>query len=327
MAERIETDLWRLDIPLVGNPLKNLNSYLITGERNLLIDTGFRQDPCREAMRRQLTEIGVDMDRTDIFLTHLHSDHAGLAPELIRPGCRIFISSTDLPGLEDAMRPEQWRRMYREYERNGFRPEETAELWYGNPAQNAGAGQWDPSLYTPLSDGAELTYGAHRLRCILTPGHTPGHLCLYEPERRWLLCGDHVLFHITPNICRWSGVTDSLGDYLESLKRIRELPVERLLPAHRQQTGDLEQRTRELEAHHARRISDALDAVRREPGRTAYEIAGSMAWSIRCRSWAEFPLTQKYFAVGEALAHLDYLMVRGQVQRREEHGKWRYYAL
>ena len=100
-----------------------------------------------------------------------------------------------------------------------------------------------------------------------------------------------------------------------------------MLPAHRQQTGDLEQRTRELEAHHARRISDALDAVRREPGRTAYEIAGSMAWSIRCRSWAEFPLTQKYFAVGEALAHLDYLMVRGQVQRREEHGKWRYYTL
>ena len=40
MAERIETDLWRLDIPLVGNPLKNLNSYLLTGERSLLIDTG-----------------------------------------------------------------------------------------------------------------------------------------------------------------------------------------------------------------------------------------------------------------------------------------------
>lgn len=198
MAEQIEAGLWRLDIPLVGNPLKNLNSYLLTGERNLLIDTGFRQDPCREAMARQLQEIGADPDRTDIFLTHLHSDHAGLAPELIRPGCRIFISGTDLPGLEDAMSPERWRRMYREYERNGFSPEETAQLWCGNPAQNAGAGQWDPSLYTALADGAELTYGGRRLRCILTPGHTPGHLCLYEPERRWLFCGDHVLFHITP---------------------------------------------------------------------------------------------------------------------------------
>lgn len=50
MAERITSNLWRLDIPLVGNPLKNLNSYLITGERSLLIDTGFREPACREAM-------------------------------------------------------------------------------------------------------------------------------------------------------------------------------------------------------------------------------------------------------------------------------------
>ena len=54
MAERLAEDLWRLDIPLVGNPLKNLNSYLLTGERSLLIDTGFRQQSCREAMERQL---------------------------------------------------------------------------------------------------------------------------------------------------------------------------------------------------------------------------------------------------------------------------------
>ena len=60
---------------------------------------------------------------------------------------------------------------------------------------------------------------------------------------------------------------------------------------------------------------------------TAYEIAGHMAWSIRCRSWEDFPLPQKFFAVGEALAHLDYLEVRGRVTRREKHGKWVYDAL
>ena len=95
MAERIGKNLWRLDIPLVGNPLKNLNSYLLTGPRSLLIDTGFRQGPCRAAMERQLEEIGVDRDRLDIFLTHLHSDHTGLAPELIRPGCRVYIGRVD----------------------------------------------------------------------------------------------------------------------------------------------------------------------------------------------------------------------------------------
>ena len=63
MAGQIGKDLWRLEIPLIGNPLKNLNSYLLTGPRSLLIDTGFRQEPCRAAMERQLAEIGVDRDR------------------------------------------------------------------------------------------------------------------------------------------------------------------------------------------------------------------------------------------------------------------------
>ena len=120
MAERLAEDLWRLDIPLVGNPLKNLNSYLLTGERSLLIDTGFRQQSCREAMERQLAETHVDRDRLDIFCTHLHSDHTGLAPELIRPGCRIYIGEIDSPGVKNASDPSCWKRLYGEYARDGF---------------------------------------------------------------------------------------------------------------------------------------------------------------------------------------------------------------
>ena len=80
----------------------------------------------------------------------------------------------------------------------------------------------------------------------------------------------------------------------------------------------------ELRAHHARRLADTLEAVRRRPGQTAYEVAGAMRWDIRCRSWEDFPLTQKWFAVGEALSHLDYLVCRGQIIRREEDGLRRY---
>ena len=204
MAERLAEDLWRLDIPLVGNPLKNLNSYLLTGERSLLIDTGFRQQPCREAMERQLAETHVDRDRLDIFCTHLHSDHTGLAPELIRPGCRIYIGEIDGPGVKNASDPSYWERLYGEYVRDGFTWAEMEALWGDNPAQTA-APPWREGLYTELRDGAALHYGGRTLRCVLTPGHTPGHLCLYDSDRRRLFCGDHVLFHITPNICRWQG--------------------------------------------------------------------------------------------------------------------------
>ena len=155
MAERLAEDLWRLDIPLVGNPLKNLNSYLLTGERSLLIDTGFRQQSCREAMERQLAETHVDRDRLDIFCTHLHSDHTGLAPELIRPGCRIYIGEIDSPGVKNASDPSCWKRLYGEYVRDGFTQAEMEALWGDNPAQTA-APPWREGLYTELQDGAAL---------------------------------------------------------------------------------------------------------------------------------------------------------------------------
>ena len=325
MAERLTNDLWRLDIPLVGNPLKNLNSYLLLGERSLLIDTGFRQRPCREAMERQLAETGVDRDRLDIFCTHLHSDHTGLAPELIRPGCRIFIGEIDGPGLRRSADAAYWETMNRMYIRDGFSREEMDRLWGTNPAKNS-APPWREGLHTFLPDGAELHYGGHTLRCVLTRGHTPGHLCLYDPDCRRLFSGDHILFHITPNICRWQGVRDALGDYLTSLDRTAELDVAELYPAHRPETGDLRARTAELKAHHARRLEDTLRTVAETPGLNAYEIAGRMRWSIRCRSWEDFPLTQKFFAVGEAMAHLDYLEARGRVHGRETAGKRVYFA-
>ena len=251
MAERLAEDLWRLDIPLVGNPLKNLNSYLLTGERSLLIDTGFRQQPCREAMERQLAETHVDRDRLDIFCTHLHSDHTGLAPELIRPGCRIYIGEIDGPGVKNASDPSYWERLYGEYVLDGFTCAEMETLWGDNPAQTA-APPWREGLYTELQDGAALHYGGRTLRCVLTPGHTPGHLCLYDPDRRRLFCGDHVLFHITPNICRWQGVADSLGDYLSSLDRTAALDAAELYPAHRAETGDLDRKSTRLNSSHKR---------------------------------------------------------------------------
>lgn len=104
------------------------------------------------------------------------------------------------------------------------------------------------------------------------------------------------------------------------------LDTAELYPAHRAETGDLRQRTAELKAHHARRLEDTLRTVEKAPGLTAYQIAGRMRWSIRCRNWADFPLAQKFFAVGEALAHLDHLEAQGRVFRQEIHGKRVYFA-
>lgn len=323
MAERITSNLWRLDIPLEGNPLKNLNSYLLVGQdRSLLIDTGFRQDSCRRALTDQLAETGVDRERLDIFLTHLHSDHTGLAPEFVGRQGNIYISTIDGEGLRMGLLDSYWQRMYRIYVDEGFPKEEIDRLWRANPAQGAAPRDWGRHCVL-LRDGDRLSYGGVTLRCILTPGHTPGHLCLYGEEPGWLFSGDHVLFHITPNICRWESMPDALGSYLESLEALSGLPVNLLLPGHRKETGALDLRIRQLQEHHARRLEETREIILREPGLTAYEIAGRMRWSIRSR-WPEFPVQQKYFAMGECLAHLDYLERRGRIFRLKRDGMIRY---
>ena len=70
-----------------------------------------------------------------------------------------------------------------------------------------------------------LEYGGYHFQPILTPGHTPGHMCLYDAEKKVLFCGDHILGTITPNICIELGVENPLEDYLNSLKKIDALDV------------------------------------------------------------------------------------------------------
>ena len=83
MIEEIVPDLYRIEIPLPGNPLKSLNSYLIrTPERFLIVDTGMNRDECFHEMQAGLEMLSVDLYKTDFFITHLHSDHLGLTSRL-----------------------------------------------------------------------------------------------------------------------------------------------------------------------------------------------------------------------------------------------------
>ena len=117
-----------------------------------------------------------------------------------------------------------------------------------------------------------------------------------------------------------------MGRYLESLTRIGTYPARLALPGHRH-TADLAPRIQALLAHHRRRAAETLAIVRREGGLNAYQVASRMTWDIRADSWADFPLNQKWFATGEALAHLEYLAEEGAVVRAlDQEGMARYTA-
>lgn len=323
MMEQVAKDIYRIRVPLPNNPLKALNSYLIRGsDRSVLVDTGFRIPECREALLAGLNELGIDHNELDFFITHLHSDHSGLATELVGEGHVIYMSRTDLNWLRNhSLRSNSRAASIDRLLKSGV-PDEVLSVIYGKTNSMYAIDANHPA-YREVDEGFDLVVGDYCFRCVLTPGHTPGHICLWEPDHRIMLTGDHVLFDITPNITQWFGVTDSLRSYLHSLEKIRDYPVELALPAHRE-TGNFRERVDGLLRHHRGRLDEVIRIVGEKPGQTAYDIAGQMTWSIRAKSWDSFPNTQKYFAVGECLSHLDYLMEAGIIEKLESEDCFRY---
>lgn len=322
MYTNIEDNIYTIPVPLPNNPLRQLNSYVIKGEgRNLVIDTGFKLEECRKALCDGLEELGVDMNCTDIFLTHLHSDHSGLAAELATQSSKIYISRADGELLTLSL--TQGLGRVEEYRSYGFSEKELENFWE-NPSMKYR--QESPFSFTYVADGDVLTYGGRRLEVIFTPGHTPGHVCLYDRANKVMFLGDHVLFNITPNITTWPFFEDPLGHYVHSLMDISIYDVRLPLPAHRGVNGTMAERIGTIIEHHGARIREMLDILTERPGLTPYDLSGMMTWRVhgKTNSWADFPLNQKWFAVGETAAHLDYLLKRGRVRREFDGRCWHY---
>ncbi len=324
MYTQITDNIYSIYVELPNSPLKNLNAYLIKGkDRNLLIDTGERRRRCKESLLSGLNELGVRMEDTDIFLTHMHTDHLGLVPDVATPGTRVYMSREDTRRQMNSYNPNINQHTYMRQRKSGFTDEQIAKSPLIRPANYTEEGYKD---YIPVDEGHVFTYGGHTLETILTPGHTPGHMCLYDPDSRIMFIGDHVLFDITPNIVRWMGVEDSLGDYIQSLLKIRNYDVDLALPGHRGASCTMAERIDQIIEHHGNRVRELVEALDKYPGTTAYQLAGNVSWNIRYDgNWENFPVGQQVFAVNEVCAHLEYLLPRGRAIRKEVDGVEYYY--
>lgn len=317
MPQEIMKNFYCISVNLPNSPLRNLNSYLIKGEeRNILIDTGYNHPECREGLLGGLNELEIDMAKTDILLTHLHADHTGLAPEIAVTGTRVFISRAEIPWMFGASRKELWALDNIKLARSGFDMELINNSLRNASSRNM-ASNPEFDKYLPIDDGDEFECGGYTLKALVTPGHTPAHICFWLEEQKTMVTGDHVLFDISPNITLWNFVEDSLGDYLKSLKEIDSYDVRLALPSHRG-TGDFHGRIAELLAHHEKRLEECYEAVLNNPDSSVYEIAGKMTWKIRCNSWEDFPINQKWFAVGECHSHIRHLEMLGKVKANED---------
>lgn len=317
-------EIYNIKIPLHGNPLRDLNIYVIVSDGEaLFIDTGFRREDCRKPLLEGIRELGIPWERMRLFITHMHSDHAGQTDVFTSRGCPAYMNVTDIRWLKRMINGKGKSDISERLRQNGFPREELRQANRSNPMY-AFAPLADLTL-NPVTDGSRLRVGSLDVRVVQTGGHTPGHSCLYLEKAGILFSGDHILYDISPNITIWCGVADSLGAYIDSLKWVDELPFTIAYPAHRDLHPDPHGRIRELLAHHKARLNEAFGLVQEYPGSTGYEIGSRMKWSIRCSGWQDFPVTQKWFAVAEAMAHLDWLERRGKVYFEEKNGIFHVY--
>lgn len=308
MVEEVFRDIYRIEIPLPRNPLRIINAYVVKGaDRNLLIDTGMNRPESIAAMQAGLESLAVDLDRTDIFATHCHSDHVGLVSLLKTATSRVFLHPLDAAIICD---PNLWADLAKAARAHGFpNPESAVEKHPGKKYLFTGQPE-----FTPLREGEILSVGQYHFRCVETPGHTPGHLCLFEPEAGIFFSGDHILDSITPNISGWAQENDPLGDFEASLDKVAAYDIRLVLPGHRNPITDHRRRIGELKEHHRVRTQEVADILAHGE-HSAYQVASRMTWDISYSRWEDFPVPQQWFATGEALAHLLHLERMGTAAR------------
>lgn len=321
MIEPVLPDIYRIEIPLPRSPLKALNSYLVKSDgRCLLIDTGHNREECKQEMVTSLKKLGADLARTDFFITHLHVDHIELVADLATDTSRIYFNHKEarMVNADEEAIEKRWQERSAFYMSNGLSGAELEQVTKSHPFHLYGLKQ--RVVFSVLREGDVLDFGDYSFRCVETPGHSPGHVCLYESDRQVLFSGDHILFDITPNITYWPEMENPLGQYLSSLDKVYEFDVDIVLPGHRKVSGNHRQRIMELRTHHQARLNEVLSALEKGE-KLAFQVAPRLSWNLKARSWADFPAVQKWFALGETIAHLEYLERKGAVKSARENNR------
>ena len=318
-VERVRDGVWSIPVPLPDNPLRYVLVYALECRDGVaLIDAGWDDERSWQALVDGLATAGYGIgDVRAVMVTHFHADHLGLA-DRVREASGAWVALHTLDA-RTAVPPgdvsEVASMMRRHLVGNGV-PVTTARTIVRNTPFERFAKR--TRIDVLLEDQETVGLPGLDLTVVWTPGHSPGHSCFYEPNRRLLFAGDHVLPRITPQIAVFRQEDDNaLETFLASLERLERYSVDEVLPAHEYRFRRLDSRLADMARHHTHRLAELFAAVREAPGSTAWQLCAALTWS---RPWPAFDLMNKRFALAETLAHLMLLKSRGEVRVTSEAG-------
>ncbi|MCX7856604.1 MAG: MBL fold metallo-hydrolase [Deltaproteobacteria bacterium] len=310
--EKLRDNFYRVVIPLNLESLKSVNVYVVKGEKNgLIVDTGMGDNEIFLKILHILSHVGIEPEETKVVVTHFHIDHIGFAKKMLQTGCELLLSITD------------WEKA-KKIRSASLKEEAFSFLWMcGCPLNRENFSFFDEvdQVYeieetdhiSFLSEGDIIEVGQYKFISILTPGHTPGHVTLYEPTTQIYISGDHLLNEISPTVQARAIHDDPLRDYLASLNRVSRLPINLVLPSHGEPFFNAKRRIEELFLHHEKRLKEIIRLLKKKQ-RTIYELASLMEWDIHKFDFHGLPIRHKIFAMGEALAHANFLKKEGKIE-------------
>jgi glyoxylase-like metal-dependent hydrolase (beta-lactamase superfamily II) len=300
----------RMPLPM---DLDHINLWLLEHDGGfVLVDTGLASDAARSAWERLEGSLLRERPLKLIVVTHLHPDHAGLAAWLqSRHGVPVWTSRTTERQMRELFTPLADAQIARR--RDFYRAQGVAELEFLGPSlageRYRAAVSGVPNVAHHPPDGEETHWSGRTWRWLETNGHAAGHLCLHDRAGRVLITGDQVLPAISPNVSLngWGADPDPLDSYLASLERLGSLDPDTLaLPSHGRPFRGLPARALELRKHHQNHLELLLAAC---------EAPHSPVELLKVLYRRELKGFHRVLALGETLAHLEYLARRDHLTR------------
>jgi len=317
--------------PCPGDASSYTNVYAIEGgDGHILVDSGWDSQESLWALQEGIKAANLKLrDITKVVITHIHPDHYGLSSKIKQIcGAQVAIHRIDAgfisPRYKDfANLIKKTGELLRQ---NGVPDNELPQL--------KEASLWMNKYVTPdapevmLEDGDTISNDSFEFEVLWTPGHSPGHICLYERERRFILTGDHVLYDTTPHVGLNPQSGDNpLGNYISSLKKLERLKVHFILPGHGPMFNALGLIIEKILQHHEERKRAIMQALR-DGLKTAYEVAQQIPWMANegRSTFQDLAVWDKRMAVTETLAHLKLLMEEDRVGNVDMDGASLYLA-
>jgi len=300
----------RMELPF---RLNHVNCFMAEGENGwTVIDSGLNNSYTAKVWDENILGKNV----TDLYLTHYHPDHFGHAGTLQqKTGARVSMSKIDADAGYNAWTDEFLGSIHSHYLASGI-PDDIGKQMVENTLGFVPLVTPHPQVDHYFKEGEVVPIGRYEYEVIFAPGHSDGMVCFYNAEKDFLLSADHILPRITPNISYWfHGNDNPLKSYLNSLDKMKELNIDFVVPSHGKPFHGANKRIDEIKEHHDNRLAETMKGIGQ--GATVYEVFNRLFdWNLT--------IHEIRFAVGETVAHLEYLRHQGKCKRELQNGVWHY---